>query len=178
MYVHHKWKSHDRYGSQDSATDRFFLSSWAIFCPTKIQIPKKWKKHLVISSFLILHKCTKNHDHRLHCSWDMARDRCNCSFLFWTIFCLFTKPPSSLPLLTAQKNLKCQKNSKNAWSYHPFTQLYQNTWSHAILGLRDRKNKGVGRLHASSRNSETIDVWKVARHPPSTHVVACDDYSF
>ena len=99
-------------------------------------------------------------------------------FYFGLFFAFLPSPPSSVPLLTAQKNLKCQKNSKNAWSYHPFTQLYQNTWSYAILGLRHGKNKGVGRLHASSRNSETIDVWKVARHPPSTHVVACDDYSF
>ena len=44
--------------------------------------------------------------------------------------------------------------------------------------LRHKKNKGVRPSHASSRNSEAIDVWKVARHPPSRRVVACDDYSF
>ena len=26
---------------------------------------------------IILHKCTKIHGHILHCSWDMAHDRCN-----------------------------------------------------------------------------------------------------
>ena len=31
--------------------------------------------------------------------------------------------------------------------------------------------------HASPQNSEGTDVWKVARHPPSRRVVACDDYS-
>ena len=29
---------------------------------------------------IILHKCTKNHDHMLYCFWDMARDGCNCYF--------------------------------------------------------------------------------------------------
>ena len=27
---------------------------------------------------IILHKCPKNHDHMLYCSWDMECDRCNC----------------------------------------------------------------------------------------------------
>ena len=44
---------------------------------------------------IILHKCTKNHDHMLHCSWDMAHVRYN-YFSFWAIFCSFTP-------LTAQK---------------------------------------------------------------------------
>ena len=44
--------------------------------------------------------------------------------------------------------------------------------------LRHMKNKAVQQLHDSSRNSEAIDGWKVARHPPSRRMVACDDYSF
>ena len=39
---------------------------------------------------IILHKCTKNHDHRLYCSWDMACDGCNCYFSFWAILFPFT----------------------------------------------------------------------------------------
>ena len=39
---------------------------------------------------IILHNCTKNHDHMLHYSWDMARDVCNWYFLFWAIFALLT----------------------------------------------------------------------------------------
>ena len=31
---------------------------------------------------IILHRCTKNHDHMLYCSWDMVHDRCNCYFSF------------------------------------------------------------------------------------------------
>ena len=45
---------------------------------------------------IILHKCTKNHDHTLYCSWDRARDGCNCYFSFWAILCPLTP-------LTAQK---------------------------------------------------------------------------
>ena len=40
---------------------------------------------------ILLHKCTKNHDHMLYCSGDIMCDRCN-YFLFWAIFCPF-KPP-------------------------------------------------------------------------------------
>ena len=29
---------------------------------------------------IILHKCTKNHGHRLYCFWDMACDRCRLFF--------------------------------------------------------------------------------------------------
>ena len=38
-------------------------------------------------------------------SWDMVRDRCNCYFSFWTVFCPFTT-------LTTQK-IKILKNWKN-----------------------------------------------------------------
>ena len=41
-------------------------------------------------SIIILHKCTKNHDHVLYCSWDMAHNGCNCYLSFWAIFCPFT----------------------------------------------------------------------------------------
>ena len=45
---------------------------------------------------IILHMCTKNYDQMMYSSWDMVRDRCNCYFSFWDIFCPFTP-------LTAQK---------------------------------------------------------------------------
>ena len=37
---------------------------------------------------IILHKCTKNHDHMLYCLWDIVCDRYY--FSFWAIFCPFT----------------------------------------------------------------------------------------
>ena len=51
----------------------------------------------------ILQKCTKNHDHKLHYSWDMARVRCNHHFSFWAIFCPFT------PLINPSENFKKMK---------------------------------------------------------------------
>ena len=44
------------------------------------------------------------------------------------------------------------------------------------LRLQHIKNKSVQQSHASLQNSEAVDVWKVACHPPSRRVVACDDF--
>ena len=60
----------------------------------KIKILKKWKKSH--GDIIILHSFTKNYDHMLYCSWDMAHGRCNCYFSFWAVFCPLTP-------LTAQK---------------------------------------------------------------------------
>ena len=68
----------------------------------KMKISKKWKKNP--GDIIILQNCTKNHDHMLYCSWDMACDRCNCSFSFWAIFCPFTP-------ITARK-MKISQNWK------------------------------------------------------------------
>ena len=68
------------------------------------QQPKKskfWKSEKTPGGFIILQKCTKNHDHMLHHSWDMVCDRCN-YFSFCAIFCPFT----------AQKNKILQKWKK------------------------------------------------------------------
>ena len=79
--------------------DRVFWSSWSIFCTfTPLTA---WKKKLsktckkTPGDIIILHKCTKNHDHRLYCSWDMARDRCNCYFFILGYFLPFY--PSNCP---------------------------------------------------------------------------------
>ena len=77
-----------------------YFSFWAVFCPfylpnnSKNQNLKKRKK--APGDIIILHKFTKNHDHMLYCCWDVVRDRCNCHFSLWAIFCPF------IPL-TAQK---------------------------------------------------------------------------
>ena len=77
--------------------------------PKNQNLKKKWKK--TSEDIIILHKHTKN-NHMLYCSWDMIRNRFNCYFLFWAIFCPFTS-------LTARKILKkFWKNEKNAWRYH------------------------------------------------------------
>ena len=91
--------NHIMHGSSDMKWDRqSYLSFWTIFCPfTPLRTKKSkfWKNEKTPGDIIFLHKCTKNHDYMLHCSWDMARDGCN-YISFWVIFCPFTP-------LTAQK---------------------------------------------------------------------------
>ena len=127
--------NHMMYGSWDTECNRHdFLSFWIVFCPLpslitqKIKILKNWKKHLEIG-ILILHKCTKNHDDMLYCSWDIAGNRCNCYFSFWTIFYLFL--PRYLTVLKIKIYKKWKKTPGDR--YHHFTQVYQKWWSYAIV---------------------------------------------
>ena len=62
------------------------------------------KMNTTPGDIIILHMCTKNHDHMLYCSWYTVSDGCNCYFSFWAIFCPFTA-------LTAQK-IKIKKKKK------------------------------------------------------------------
>ena len=123
FYTCIKNHNHTMYGSWEWDRQNF-LSFLTIFCPfTPLKNPKNQnfenmkKAH---GDTIILHKCTKNHDHMPYCSWDMARDRCNCYFSFWAIFCPFTP-------LAAQK-IKISKNEKNTWKYYQFTHVYQKLW--------------------------------------------------
>ena len=65
---------------------------------------KFWKTKTLIT----LHKCTKNHDHMLYCAWDMAPDKSNCYFSFWSIFAPFypANSPKNQNLKKWEKNLK------------------------------------------------------------------------
>ena len=64
------------YGSWDMECGRQnFWSFWTIFLPFYSTNNLKNKKLEKIEKknpedIIILHKCTKNHDHKLHCSWD------------------------------------------------------------------------------------------------------------
>ena len=77
---------------------------------------------------IILEKCTKNHNHALHYSWDIAHEGCNC-FSFWAIFCPFTFP-------NKLKNQNFKKLKKISWRYHHSTQVYQKSSSYAALFVR------------------------------------------
>ena len=115
IILHKYTKNHDHmlYCSRHMTRDRCncYFSFWALFCPftpitdRKTKISGKIKK--TTGNIIILHMYTKNYDHMLYCSWNMARDTCNCYFSFWAIFCPFTP-------LTTQKN----KISK-IWKNHP-----------------------------------------------------------
>ena len=98
--VYHKWQSYDIWLLRYQLQQTDFLSSLVMFCPftpltaPKMKIPQNWKK--APGDIIILHKCTKNHDHMLYSSWAMVCVGCNCYFWFWIIFNPFTP-------LTAQK---------------------------------------------------------------------------
>ena len=71
---------------------------------------------------IILHKCTKNHDHMLYCSWDVVHDRCNCYFSFWVIFCPLLPPPPNSP--KNQNFLKMKKLPGDIIILHICTKNY------------------------------------------------------
>ena len=83
--------NHMMYVSWDMECDRQnFLSFWTIYCPftnppknLKNQNFEKTKQ--TPGDITILHKCNKNHDHMVHCSWDTMYEGCNSYFFFWAI---------------------------------------------------------------------------------------------
>ena len=92
-------ENHMMYGSwnMEHVKDNFvILDCFLPFYPCnnpKNQNFEKLKK--TAGDIIILHKCTKNHDHMLYFSLDMVSNRFN-YFSFWAIFYPFTS-------LTAQK---------------------------------------------------------------------------
>ena len=120
----------------DMACDgcNYYFSFGAMFCPftpvtaQKMKMKKKMKKRKTPEDIIILQKCTKNHDHMLYCSWDMACDICNCYFSFWAIFCTFI-------LLTVQK-IEISKKWKKGLEISYFTYVYQKLWWDNVWFLR------------------------------------------
>ena len=108
----------------------YFLPFHPPNSPNNENIKKKNEKKTP-RDIIILHYCAKTHDHRLYCSWDMVHGRCN-YFPFWAIFCHFAPP---LPPLNLKK-WKYHKIEKSTWGYHHFTEVYQKSWSQALLFLR------------------------------------------
>ena len=91
--------NHMLYGSWNVKHNRnnFFVNLGHFFTllQPKNQNFKKLKK--MPWDIIILHKCTKNHNHILYCSWKVARDGCNFYFSFWAIFCPSSSPPPQQP---------------------------------------------------------------------------------
>ena len=119
-YLYHKWQSYEVWFlSYQAWQTRIFLSLWTIFCtnnPKNKNFEKLTKRP---GNIIILHKCTKNHDHMLYCSLDMTRNRFN-YFSFWASFYFFTS-------LTAQKIkifLKMKKMPGNIIILHTCTKNY------------------------------------------------------
>ena len=67
----------------------YFLPSYPPPPPPPPPKKKTQKNKKNPGDIITLHKCTKNHDHMLYCSWEMVCDKCNFYFSFWAIFCPF-----------------------------------------------------------------------------------------
>ena len=95
-------------GAWDMECDRQFfviLGHFLPFYPTDNSENENFEKmKQATGDIIILHKCIKNYDHTLCCSWDMAGDGFNFYFLSCSIFSPFTP-------LTTQK-IKIFKNWK------------------------------------------------------------------
>ena len=110
-----------------SETDRIFCHFRQFFYPPNNQENQNFKKMKKASrDVIILHMCTKNHNHMMFASWD--RNTTDNFLSFWAIFCPFT------PLLTSQK--KFGVNVKKTWIYYPITNVYHKWWSYDVWFLR------------------------------------------
>ena len=49
----------------------------------------RYGAYYIFWRYYIYTSVPKNHDHTPYCSWDRARDTCNCYFSFWAMFCPF-----------------------------------------------------------------------------------------
>ena len=65
---------------------------------------QRMKKLKAPGDTIILHNCTKNNDHWLYCSWDMACDGCNCYFSILGYF--LPPPPLTVWKMKIPKKLK------------------------------------------------------------------------
>ena len=88
---------------------------------------EKMKK--IPGDIIILHKCTKNQDHMLHCSSEIWHVTDVLLFFILDYFLPFCPP-------NRPENENFKKNEKKAWRCLYFTQVHQILWSYGILFLR------------------------------------------
>ena len=136
--------NHMRHGSWDTGWHRQnFWSLWAIFCPfTPLTIKnlknKNFEKMKKVSrDVIILHECTKYHNHTMHASWDMEHNRQNFFSLVANFFCPFTQI-KTWKIKTLKKWKKQQQQKKNTRRYHPFTLVYHKRKPCNVWFLRSR----------------------------------------
>ena len=89
----------------------YFLHFYPLNSPKNENFKTIKKKKKTLGDIIILHKCTKNHDHMLYCSWDMVRDRCN--FFILSYFFPFY-------LLNSLKNQKLKRKMEKRLVISPF----------------------------------------------------------
>ena len=151
--VYHKWQSYDvwflRYGAWQTeffvSLDHYFLYPTVNPKNQNFKKMKKKKQNKTITKtpgdIIILHKCTRNHDHLLYCSWEKASDGCNCYFSVWAIFCNFTPPPAQ-----KVKILKKEKTPGDAIILHMCTKNYDQmyySWDMVGDGATDVRTEKV-----------------------------------
>ena len=84
-------------------------------------------KHLP-RDIIISHKCSKNHDHMLYWSWDMARDGCNCYFSFWAFFFALLPFTPRLPNRPKNQNFKKMKKTAEIPSFYTCVLKIMTRW--------------------------------------------------
>ena len=98
-----------------------YFGQFAALLPPKNQKNQNFEKMKKSpGDIIILHKCTKNHDHMIYCSRDMALE--GYIIVIFHFGLLFAFLPPRLP-----KKQKSEKSEKNAWRYHHFTHVHQKS---------------------------------------------------
>ena len=105
-----------------STTDRIFLVILGHFLSYPSNNPENQNFEKMKNGGIILHKCSKNRDHMLYCSWDMAFDGCKFYFSFWAIFYPFT------PLTTRKIKVSKKQKKHLEISFYMFSQKIMITW--------------------------------------------------
>ena len=130
-HLYHKWQSYDvwfvRYKVWQTGCF-VILDHFLPFYPPnnpKYQNLEKVKK--TPGDIITLHMCTINNNHMMYGSWDFKHNGQN--ILSFGQFFSHLPPKNT-------KNQNTEKMKKSTWRYYHFTQVYQISWSYAILSLR------------------------------------------
>ena len=118
--IKHIWR---KWGTPQNFLLAFIDELWKTW---KMRILKKWKNQIA-GDIIILHMCTKSHNHMKYSSWDTQLDRI--FFSFCAIFCTFTPTP-----LTTQKT-KILKKWKKHLEMSSFKLVQQKTQSYDVCLL-------------------------------------------
>ena len=76
-HVYQKVQSYDVWFLRNRAQQTELFVILTVFSPPTNLKNQNFEKMKKMPWDIILHKCTKNQDHMLYCSWYMALDRCN-----------------------------------------------------------------------------------------------------
>ena len=106
--------------------------------PEKSEFWKKWKKKTIAGDIIILHMCTKNHNHMRYGYWDMEGERIFCHLGPFFAF-LPHNNPENQNFKEGKKHLKMSSFhacAPKTWSYDVCLLRYgvRQTWLFVIVG--------------------------------------------